>query len=182
MRSSEVLSLEEEPGDGAQRNAAARHAAELIIDVMARRAPLLWLLAAIVLIVPLADGLYPVASAVEGVGTIEPLFEDLVLITSDFSGIVTRMRVGLRQDVDRGEPLFEYLPEGQWAVQSRGGMTRPSGSPPEPAPALPGMVRRRGTSGTWPEQTRCATGSGASRRRNGRSRGSASSSSASTRR
>jgi hypothetical protein len=32
-----------------------------------------------------------VASAVEGVGTIEPLFEDLVLITSDVSGIVTRM-------------------------------------------------------------------------------------------
>jgi hypothetical protein len=76
--SSEVLSLEEEPGDGAQRNAAARHAAELIIDVMARRVPLLWLLAAIVLIVPLAYGLYPVASVVEGVGTIEPLFEDLV--------------------------------------------------------------------------------------------------------
>lgn len=133
MRSSEVLSLEEERGDGAQRNSTAWHAAELIIDIMARRAPLLWLLSAIVLIVPLAYGLYPVASVVEGVGTIEPLFEDLVLITSDFSGIVTRMRVALRQDVDRGEPLFEYLPEGQWAVQSRGAMTRPGGSPPSPA-------------------------------------------------
>jgi hypothetical protein len=32
-----------------------------------------------------------VASAVEGVGTNEALFEDLVLITSDVSGIVTRM-------------------------------------------------------------------------------------------
>jgi hypothetical protein len=104
---------------------------------MARRASLLWLLAAIVLIVLLAYGFYPVASAVEGVGTIEPLFEDLVLVTSDFSGIVTRMRVGLRQDVDRGAPLFEYLSEGPWAVQSRGGMTRPSGSPPKPAPLLP---------------------------------------------
>jgi hypothetical protein len=104
---------------------------------MARRVPLLWLLAAIVLIVPLAYGLYPVASAVDGVGTIEPLFEDLVLITSHFSGIVTRLRVGLRQDVDRGEPLFEYLPEGQWAVKARGGMTRPSGSPPAPAPLVP---------------------------------------------
>jgi len=91
VRSSEVLSLEEEPGDSAQRNAAARHAAELIIDIMARRSSVLGLLAAVVLIVPLAYGLYPVASAVEGVGTIEPLFEDLVLITSDVSGIVTRM-------------------------------------------------------------------------------------------
>ena len=42
----EVLSLEEEPGNGAQRNAAARHAAELIIDVMTRRSPLLRLVSA----------------------------------------------------------------------------------------------------------------------------------------
>jgi hypothetical protein len=59
------------------------------------RSPLVWLVGVIVLIAPLAYGFYPVASAVEGVGTIEPLFEDLVLITSDFSGIVTRMRVAL---------------------------------------------------------------------------------------
>src|SRR5258707_11641866 len=104
---------------------------------MARRAPLLWLLAAIVLIVPLAYGLYPVTSAVDGVGTIEPLFEDLVLITSDFSGIVSRTREALRQDVDRGEPLFEDLPEVQWAVTARGVTTTTSGSPSEPAPALP---------------------------------------------
>jgi hypothetical protein len=128
----EVLALEEERGDGTQRNAAAWHAAELIIDNMGRRSPLLWLLGAIILAVPLAYVFYPVRSVIEGVGTIEPTFEDLVLITSDISGIVTRMRVGLHDDVERGAPLFEYRPEGQWAVTVHGGMTRPSGSPPEP--------------------------------------------------
>lgn len=101
------------------------------------RSPLPWLLAAIVLALPLAYVLYPVRSMVEGVGRIELLFENLVLITPDVSGIVTRMRVGLHEDVDLGAPLFEYLPDGQWAVQSRGAMSRPSGSPPEPAPSLP---------------------------------------------
>jgi len=91
--------------------------------------------------VPLAYVLYPTRSVAEGVGTIEPMFEDLVLITTDFSGIVTRMRVGLHEDVDRGAPLFEYLPEGQWAVQARGSMSTPSGSPPEPAPAVPDWYR-----------------------------------------
>jgi hypothetical protein len=143
VRPGEVLPLEEERGDGAQRNAAAWHAAELIIDGMARRSPLVWLVAAIVLIVPLAYGLYPVRSAVEGVGTIEPLFEDLVLITSDVSGMVTRLRVGLYQDVDRGTPPFEYVPDGQWAVLGYGSMSRPSGSPAEPRPAEPEWYRER---------------------------------------
>jgi hypothetical protein len=51
-----------------------------------------WSLAAIVLLV-LAYGLYPVRARSRGVGTIEPVFEDLILITTHFSGIVTRMRV-----------------------------------------------------------------------------------------
>ena len=95
-----------------------------------------WSLAAIVLLV-LAYGLYPVRGTVEGVGTIEPVFEDLILITTHFSGIVTRMRVELLQEVAAGAPLFEYIPEGQWAVTAYGGMSRPSGSPPEPPPAEP---------------------------------------------
>jgi hypothetical protein len=140
-----MLALEEERGDGAQRNATAWHAAELIIDIMARR-PLLWLVAALVLAVPLAYGVYPVRRAIDGVGTIEPLFEDLVLITPDESGIVTRMRVSLHQDVARGEPLFEYLTDG-WAVKAYGGMSKPSGSSPEPPPLVPEwyqeMSRRR---------------------------------------
>ena len=108
---------------------------------MGRRSPLLWLLGAIILAVPLAYVFYPVRSVIEGVGTIEPTFEDLVLITSDISGIVTRMRVGLHDDVERGAPLFEYRPEGQWAVTVHGGMTRPSGSPPEPPLAEPEWYR-----------------------------------------
>src|SRR5262245_49739390 len=125
-----MLTLEEECGDGAQRNSTARHAAELIIVVVALR----WLLTAIVLLL-LGYGLYPVRGTVEGVGTIEPVFEDLILITSHFSGIVTRMRVELLQEVAAGAPLFEYIPEGQWAVTAYGGMSRPSRSPRVP-PAL----------------------------------------------
>jgi hypothetical protein len=106
---------------------------------MARRS-LLWLVAAIVLAVPLGYAAYPVHRTVEGDGTIEPLFEDLVLITPDESGVVTRMHVSLRQDVARDAPLFEYLTDG-WAVTSYGGMSRPSGSPPEPPPALPEWYR-----------------------------------------
>jgi hypothetical protein len=94
-----------------------------------------------VLALPLAYVLYPIRSVVEGVGTIEPMFEDLILITTDFSGIVTRMRAGLHQDVDRGTPLFEYLPEGQWAVQARGQHVQAERRTPEPAPALPEWYR-----------------------------------------
>lgn len=50
--------------------------------------------------------------SLEGVGTIEPLFEDLVLITPNESGIVTRMHVSLHQDVTRDAPLFEYPTDG----------------------------------------------------------------------
>jgi hypothetical protein len=107
---------------------------------MARRSPVLWLVTVIVLAVPLAFAVYPVHRSVEGVGTIEPLFEDLVLITPNESGIVTRMHVSLHQDVARDAPLFEYLTDG-WAVTSYGGMSKPSGSPPEPPPAPPAWYR-----------------------------------------
>jgi hypothetical protein len=100
-----------------------------------------WWLGALVLGAALAYVLYPVRSVVEGVGTVEPMFEDLILITTDVSGIVARMRVSLHQDVDLGTPLFEYIPDGQWAVQARGRMSPPSGSPPEPEPATPEWYR-----------------------------------------
>lgn len=108
---------------------------------MARRSRLLWVLGAIVLVVPLAYVLYPVRSVVEGVGTIEPMFEDLILITPDVSGMVTRLRVGLHQGVDRGASLFEYVPDGRWAVLGPATMSRPSGSPAEPPPAEPEWYR-----------------------------------------
>ena len=120
-----------------------RSVAELIIDRMARpsaRSWFSWLIVAIA-VVALAYVLYPVRVVVEGAGTIEPEFEDLVLITSHFSGIVTRMRVGLHQDVESGAPLFEYVPEGQWALTVRGRMAPPSGSPPQPEPAPPEWYR-----------------------------------------
>jgi hypothetical protein len=105
------------------------------------RSWLLGLLGAIVLVVPLAYVLYPVRSVVEGVGTIEPMFEDLILITTAVSGIVTRLRVERHQDVDRDAPLFEYIPDGQWAVQGYATMSRPSGAPAEPPPAEPEWYR-----------------------------------------
>jgi hypothetical protein len=108
---------------------------------MASRSRLFWLLAAVVLVVPLAFVLYPVRRVVEGVGTIEPMFEDLILITTDVSGIVTRLRVGLHENVDRGTPLFEYVPDGQWSVLGPMTMAKPSGSPPEPPPAEPEWYR-----------------------------------------
>jgi hypothetical protein len=61
-----MLALDEEPGDGAQRNAAAWHAAELIIDIMGRR-PQPCLVAAIAPSVPLAHAATPgVSPAVVG--------------------------------------------------------------------------------------------------------------------
>ena len=108
---------------------------------MTSRSRRFWLLATVVLIVPLAFVLYPVSRVVEGVGTIEPLFEDLILITTDVSGMVTRLRVGLHQDVEQGTPLFEYVPDGQWSVLGPVTMSRPSGSPPEPSPTEPEWYR-----------------------------------------
>ena len=108
---------------------------------MASRSRLFWLLATVVLVVPLAFVLSPVSRVVEGVGTIEPLFEDLILITTDVSGMVTRLRVSLHQDVEQGTPLFEYVPDGQWSVLGPVTMSRPSGSPPEPPPAEPEWYR-----------------------------------------
>ena len=138
-----MLALEKERGNGAQRNTTASHVAELIIERMARpssRSWLFWPIVAVAL-VALVFVLYPVRAVLEGAGTIEPEFEDLVLITTDFSGAVTRMRVTLHQDVEKGAPLFEYLPHGQWAVHARGTMSKPSGSPPEPPPAPPEWYR-----------------------------------------
>jgi hypothetical protein len=82
VRPREVLALEEERGRGAQGHATAWHAAELIIDLRARRSRRLWLFGVIVLAV----------------------FEDLVRITPNESGIVTRMHVSLHQDVARASP------------------------------------------------------------------------------
>jgi multidrug efflux pump subunit AcrA (membrane-fusion protein) len=87
-----------------------------------------------------AYGLYPVRRVVEGMGSIEPVFEDLIVITPDRSGMVTRVRVSSGQDVDRGTSLFEYLPDGQWAVLAYGSMTQPGGAA-EPPPAEPEWVR-----------------------------------------
>jgi len=49
VRPGEVLALEEKRRDGAQRNAAAGHAAELIIVIMARPSARLWLLGVAIL-------------------------------------------------------------------------------------------------------------------------------------
>jgi hypothetical protein len=108
--------------------------------MMPRRSGRSWLagwLGVLALGVALGYVFFPVRVMIEGTGTIEPLFEDLVLITTDVSGMITRMRVGLHQDVERGAPLFEYLADGQWAVQGRAVMSKPSDAPPEPPPAPP---------------------------------------------
>jgi hypothetical protein len=104
------------------------------------RSRLAWYLGAIALAAALAYVLYPVRRVVEGMGSIEPVFEDLIVVTPDRSGMVTRVRVSSRQDVDRGTPLFEYLPDGQWAVQAYGSMTPPGGAA-EPPPAEPEWSR-----------------------------------------
>jgi hypothetical protein len=81
-----------------------------------------WLLGVIVTLVLLAYGLYPVRGTVEGVGTIEPVFEDLILITSHFSGIVTPMRVELLQEsppARRCSSTFPRVrPASGWARRS----------------------------------------------------------------
>jgi hypothetical protein len=135
-----MLALEEERGDGAQRSTTGGHAAELIIVVMARPSGgsrLAWSIGAIALAAALAYVLYPVRIVVEGMGSVEPVFEDLVVVVPDRTGMVTRVRVSPRQDVDRGTPLFEFVPDGQWAVLA---ITSP-GADAEPATAEPEWLR-----------------------------------------
>ncbi|MGH7302288.1 MAG: hypothetical protein ACRELZ_03290 [Candidatus Rokuibacteriota bacterium] len=59
----------------------------------------------------------PVRVVVEGMGTIEPVFEELALVTADKPGVITRVLVTPRQEVDRGTPLYEYLP-APWSVST----------------------------------------------------------------
>ena len=61
-----MLALEEERGDGAQRNTTAGHVAELIIDSVARPGVKARPIAAVVLIVALVFVLYPVRRVIKG--------------------------------------------------------------------------------------------------------------------
>lgn len=104
------------------------------------RSRLPWYLGVIILAAAAAYALYPVGGVVEGMGVLEPVFEDLVLVRPDRSGIVTRMRVRRRQEVERGTPLFEYLGDGQWSVLAHGSMSGPGGAVDQ-TPAEPEWTR-----------------------------------------
>ena len=70
----------------------------------------------------------------EGSGTIQPRFEDLVRVVPSESGMVCRVMAERLQEVQAGEPLFEYIPEGKFSVLSYSRMTTPGGAEPEPEP------------------------------------------------
>src|SRR6266850_5452494 len=97
-------------------------------------------LVALVLLGALVFLLYPMRVAVEGMGTIEPVFDDLVVVFPDVSGMVTRTRVSVGQDVEPGTPLFEYLPDGEYSVLGYASKTKPGGKA-KPEPLTPAWYR-----------------------------------------
>jgi hypothetical protein len=77
---------------------------------------------------------WPVQITLEGSGTVQPRFEDLVSITPVESGMVCRVMKTPPQEVQAGEPLFEYVPSGKFSVVSYVRMTPPGGGEQEPEP------------------------------------------------
>jgi hypothetical protein len=77
---------------------------------------------------------WPVQVILEGSGTIQPRFEDLVPITPTESGMVCRVVAERFHEVRAGEPLFEYVPAGKFSVLFHSTMTQPGGSAQEPEP------------------------------------------------
>ena len=77
---------------------------------------------------------WPVRITLEGKGTIQPRFEDLVRITPGESGMVCRVMSKRLQEVQSGETLFEYIPFGKFSVLAYVRMTPPGGAAVEPEP------------------------------------------------
>jgi hypothetical protein len=93
----------------------------VLIAVFALAVLLIWLL-------------WPVKVILEGSGTVQPRFENLVRIIPAGSGMVCRVMVERFQEVRAGESLFEYIPEGKFSVLSYVRMTLPGGVAQEPEP------------------------------------------------
>ncbi len=85
--------------------------------------------------------LWPVRITLEGFGTVQPRFENLVSVTPRESGMVCRMRVERFQEVREGELLFEYIPEGKFSVLAYTRMTPPGGGAEE-SEQIPGWYRK----------------------------------------
>lgn len=93
----------------------------LILALLAPAALLAWLF-------------WPVRITLEGNGTIQPRFEDLVRIAPGESGMVCRVMAKRLQEVQSGETLFEYIPSGKFSVLAHVRMTPPGGAAAEPEP------------------------------------------------
>jgi len=81
----------------------------------------------------LAYAFSPVRAEITGMGTIEPVFEELVVPTNRWACVVTKVFVSPGQQVEPGTPLFEWITDGEWVVASTGAsaMIKPAfGSPP----------------------------------------------------
>lgn len=78
--------------------------------------------------------LWPLRVTLEGKGMIQPRFENLIRITPGESGMVCRVLKEKFQEVQAGEPLFEYIPAGKYSVMSYSRMTPPGGGEVEPEP------------------------------------------------
>ncbi len=82
-------------------------------------------LAAIVIGVAVIFLLMPIQKTVEGIGVIQPVFEQLLPLRAGVSGITTKVLVTSMQNVEPGTPLFHYQLHGQYGVLAYGEMTKP---------------------------------------------------------
>jgi hypothetical protein len=78
--------------------------------------------------------LWPVRITLEGRGTVQPRFENLVRVSPEESGMVCRVMAEPLQEVRAGESLLEYVPAGKFSVLAYARMTPPGGAAPEPEP------------------------------------------------
>ena len=103
----------------------------VLLAILALAALLTWLL-------------WPVRITLEGRGTIQPCFENLVRVTPGESGMVCRVMAKRLQEVRSGEPLFEYIPAGKFSVLAYVSMTPPgsAAAAPEPLPDWHQKVER----------------------------------------
>lgn len=91
-----------------------------------------WLLGALALGAALAYLFSSVRVVITGMGTVEPVFEELSVPTNKWACVVTRVFVSPGQQIERATPLFEWITDGEWVVASTGvsAMIKPGAAPP----------------------------------------------------
>jgi hypothetical protein len=93
----------------------------------------LWVVVIILLLALLGYLSWPMRVSSNGVGVIQPEYEQLIRVDPPEDGIIVLVKAGRLETIAKGATLFEYIPHSQYAVIMYARMTKPGGeTEPEP--------------------------------------------------